>query len=340
MIFQPCDSQLFFSRRDRTDPRLGALTESLGASQDAVEFRANLERRLPSVESEDTGGELSRHFVIAGYPDDEGIRLNGGRPGAAEAPDRIRQSFYKMTPPLLDPTDFFFLWDAGNLQTQSMTLADRHREASAFAKVALDCGAVWVGLGGGHDYGFADAAAFLEWCREAHSGERPLVINFDAHLDVRPAENGLSSGTPFYRMLEAFPDVDFVEVGIQTHCNSRSHLQWARERGVRILTQDEVLLSGESFTTMTTRLLDDWLLKRRPAFLSVDIDGFSSSVAPGCSQSWATGVTAHEFMPLLEILNRRLDLKILGIYEVSPPLDQDDRTAKLAAQILHRILGG
>ena len=40
-------------------------------------------------------------FCILGYPDDEGIKLNGGRTGAALAPTAIRQFLYKMTPGLV-----------------------------------------------------------------------------------------------------------------------------------------------------------------------------------------------------------------------------------------------
>lgn len=208
--------------------------------------------------------------------------------------------------------------------------------ASEFARGALDSGARWISLGGGHDYGYPDAKAFIEWSRA--QGMRPLVLNFDAHLDVRPTVKGLSSGTPFFRMLEAFPDTDFAEIGIQSQCNSRSHLEWVRSRGARVLMQEDVEASGEPMVTALTRLLSDWLVKPRAVFLSIDIDGFSSAVAPGCSQSWATGFTPEQFFPCLQLLAARLDARALGIYEVSPPLDQDDRTAKLAAQIIHRVL--
>ncbi len=98
------------------------------------------------------------------------------------------------------------------------------------------------------------------------------------------------------------------------------------------------MVSGESFSTLVMRLLGDWILKSRSVFLSIDIDGFSSAIAPGCSQSWATGFSAQDFFPCLEILKARLDVRMLGIYEVSPPLDSDDRTSKLAAQIIHKVM--
>jgi formiminoglutamase len=329
--FSSADTSLFFSRGDAQDRRLGDLARGLPAMKSPTELDATL-REVTVTEKN------SRHFVLAGYPDDEGIRLNGGRPGAANAPDAVRRPLYKMTPALSSSRPMGFqLWDAGNLSSAGASLESRHETVTAFARTALDHGVGWIGIGGGHDYGFADAAAFIESVH-AKSSARPLVINFDAHLDVRPTTKGLSSGTPFFRMLEKYPDVDFAEIGIQGQCNSKSHLEWVLARGARVVTQEEVEASGESLTTIVQRKLNDWLLRPRPVFLSVDIDGFSSAVAPGCSQSWATGFMPSEFFPCLQLLSQRLEVKMLSIYEVSPPLDQDDRTAKLAAQIIHRVI--
>src|SRR5437763_1288604 len=36
--------------------------------------------------------------VIVGFPQDEGVRRNGGRVGAAEAPREIRRWLYRLTP--------------------------------------------------------------------------------------------------------------------------------------------------------------------------------------------------------------------------------------------------
>ena len=330
MSFAPADPALFFSRNDSGDPRLGDRVKALPAL-DLAAFSASL-----AQEVQGSGGS-GREFVIAGYPDDEGIRLNGGRVGAVRAPDAVRKPLYKMTPALFpsragEPR----LWDVGNLATQGLPLEQRHRNAREFAGAALARDARWIGIGGGHDYGFPDAEAYILWARDQKV--RPLVINFDAHLDVRPTDKGITSGTPFFRMLDTYPNVDFVEVGIQAHCNSRKHLDWARAKGARVLTQEELEASGETLSVALARVMDEWILKPRPIFLSIDIDGFSSSVAPGCSQSWATGFMPEQFFPALRLITSRLDVRVLGLYEVSPPLDQDERTSKLAAQVIHRAL--
>ena len=335
-FFKTADRGLFFSRGDPHDPRLGDAVRALdinGGNQELLPA-------MQTLKNENT-------FVIAGYPDDEGIRTNGGRTGAASGPDTVRKYLYKMTPPLLgysveDPSqsdrpgdgDPLTLLDLGNLNL-TPDLLTRHHRVQAMVQTALGVDARWISIGGGHDYGFPDAAGFIEWAKTQNC--RPLILNFDAHLDVRPTDRGISSGTPFYRMLEAYPDVDFAEIGIQTQCNSRKHLQWVQARGARVITQEEILVSGESFVTQVLHLLGDWILKPRPVYLSIDIDGFSSQVAPGCSQSWSTGFSPADFFATLAVLLARLDVRVLGIYEVAPPLDRDDHTSKLAAQIIHRV---
>jgi formiminoglutamase len=306
-------SHLFFSKHDARDPRLGEWATSHPL------------RNLEDVRSTQSS------WMILGYPDDEGIALNGGRVGAKEAPNHIRSFFYKMTPSLLDPQRKH-LMDLGNISLEQ-TLAERHERARAIIKTALLAGHRTIGLGGGHDYGYADGAGFLDACLEQK--KRPVIINFDAHLDVRPTDKGFTSGTPFYRLLTQYENqFDFVEVGLQNQCNSLDHLNWAKSKNAQIVLLEDIRELGLKKTIEP--LIET--LKGRPCFLSVDIDAFTSAEAPGCSQSWATGLTVREFLPALQLIKSQMDVRSLAIYEVSPPLDQDQQTSKLAALILHHTV--
>lgn len=313
----PANKSLFFTKPDKADPRLGGLTQS------SMDFAAEVN---------------PNHFYMIGYPDEEGILINGGRPGASLGPDSIRSVLYRMTPPPIANANLQ-LTDIGNLNIQNLSLEQRHEAAKKMAKNVLSLRGKWLSLGGGHDYGYSDGASFIESSLENFPLERPLVINFDAHLDVRPLDNGLTSGTPFFRLLEKYGDkIDFVEIGAQYQCNSKAHVSWCLDRNARILFWEDIQYSGESLLVLVSRFLEAELTRRRPCFLSVDIDGFSSSYAMGCSQSWPTGFAPHQFFPVLHLLLHRCDVRALGIYEVSPPLDLDLRTAKLAAQIAHKYL--
>lgn len=320
--FDPADPHLFFTRNDAQDPRLGDLVQPL-------------EGALP-LQSND--------YCIGGYPDDEGVRINGGRAGAAAGPDAIRTQFYKMTPYLTTPPASRFskrlhravpirLIDAGNLNVEARPLAERHAAAKRAGLTALQNGARWIALGGGHDYAYADGAAFLEFCRSRK--QRGVIINFDAHLDVRSPEHGLNSGTPFYRLLDDYQGFDLIEVGVQAQCNSAEHYAWVTAQGAKVLTWDDLRSHPRGVADKISRFLAPWLKRRAPAYLSVDIDGFSSAYAGGCSQAFPTGFAPDDFFRVLQPLCAKLDVVALGIYEVAPPLDQDLRTARLASQIVH-----
>ncbi|MBC7371901.1 MAG: formimidoylglutamase [Bdellovibrionaceae bacterium] len=306
-------SQLFFTKNDPKDPRLGEWTTSHPL------------RGLHDVKSTQSS------WMILGYPDDDGIALNGGRVGAKEAPNFIRTYFYKMTPSLLKPQRQN-LMDLGNISLE-LPLADRHERARLIVKTALTAGHRTIGLGGGHDYGYADGAGFLD--AYLAQGERPVIINFDAHLDVRPTDKGFSSGTPFYRLLTQYENkFDFVEVGLQNQCNSADHLNWARSKNAHLLLMQDIREIG--LKKSLEAVLEPW--KGRPCFLSVDIDAFTSAEAPGCSQSWATGFSIQDFLPALDYVKAQLDVRSLAVYEVSPPLDIHGQTSKLAALILHHCI--
>lgn len=308
MSLTPTETSLFFTRQDPEDPRLGDF-----ASASATDSS-------PSVQ-------------IFGWPDDEGIRLNGGRPGAAEAPDRIRRFLYKMTPSLTKDIPVQ-LWDRGNLAPSGRDLARRHEEARQLTAEAFRRGDRVLSFGGGHDYGFPDAAGFLDaFIRE---NVRPIVVNFDAHLDVRPVKDSFHSGTPFRRLLTSFPDqFDFIEIGLQPQCNSRFHAAWAKSQGAQLWMADDVRDEADFLSHLLT-----WVTRRlgQPLFISLDIDVIQSADAPGCSQSWALGLTPPAVQKIIDLFMDHLPTKGLGIYEVSPPLDHDDRTTKLAALFAHQFI--
>jgi formiminoglutamase len=323
--FISIDPQLFFKGPRKEDPRLGDWA------------RAVTDEDVP---------KLKPGFILAGYPDDEGVRLSHGRPGAKEAPDRIRSFLYRGTCPATSTTRAN-LYDLGNLEIAS-TLAARHEYVKNTALTALEHGHRWVALGGGHDYGYADVAAFLLYCRKQK--QRGLILHFDTHLDCRPDDQGLNSGTPFYRVLNEFwpsnlikkkssrkkinatPPFDLIAIGLQQISNAAQYLSWADERKVTTVYSNEM--------AKVPKLLQQHLKKRRPVFISLDMDVFASCYAPGTSNNWPLGLEPREFLKIFTDVIKKSNVRGLGVYEVSPPNDLENITSKLAAQFIHQFFYG
>lgn len=270
---------------------------------------------------------MQKSLSLFSYPDDEGIQINNGRPGASLGPKVIGQ-YLQNSKKDFWPTNIKLI-DKGFLKTDNFNLDQKHKLAISNALSCVKNHDYNLFLGGGHDYAYPDGLAFLN----KYQNKKPVIINIDAHLDVRPTDNGFSSGTPFYRLLSEHKNkFEFWEIGIQKQCNSKAHWDWCLAQGGNIISNDQLLEHSPSWSKY---VLD----KIKPQadqniYLSIDIDGFSSSYAQGCSQSWPLGILPHEFFNFLNLLMQKTNVKCMGIYEVSPPLDQDNKTSKLAVQII------
>src|SRR5205809_240156 len=132
--------------------------------------------------------------VLVGFPQDEGVRRNHGRPGAAEAPQEIRRWLYRLAPRhieceinLADQPPI----DAGNVRMEG----DLEETQLALGEVVggiLRTGAVPVVLGGGHETAYGHYLGYVA------TGLPVGILNIDAHLDLRPCIDGRGhSGSSF-----------------------------------------------------------------------------------------------------------------------------------------------
>lgn len=317
-MFLPIPTELFFTKNDVNDARLGDIFKN-AVDQSSVD-----------------------DFLIFGYPDDDGIKFNGGRAGAALAPNMIRQFLYKMAVPetyykssKLKSSKYL---DYGNLEING-DLFLRHEKSKQTLMTAYQRKTKIITFGGGHDYGYADGAAFIKThsTQNNSSSVKPLIINFDAHLDVRPTTQSLNSGTPFYRLLTEFKNqFNLLEIGLQPQCNSVQHWHWAVEQGAECISLTDI--EKTNWTAVWQNKLIQQLQPTTPVFISFDIDALTAAEAGGCSQAWATGLKTAECLSFLSQLYHKSNVRGFGIYEVSPPLDRDFQTSKTAALLAYNFI--
>ena len=311
------DRDLFYSRNDPKDRRLGELIT-----------RARI--------SELTGGEVA----ILGVPEDRGITANKGRAGAAKGPDEIRRKLYKLTPGFYIDMTKLRVVDAGNIDTTGLTLAEVHGAEQGAVADIVSHGALPLVLGGGHDLTYPGVAGFVQGAGTGRDGLG--LVNVDAHLDVRTDENGINSGTSFYRALtqlanNALLGDAFIEFGIQEQYNSPYYYNWVRSQGGHVYTlrevSERVMESFLNILTLAGR-------RGRTVAVSLDIDAVRSTEAPGASASNPSGLKAPELEKIAYLAGRSSNVRYLDIMEVSPPLDEDHRTAALAASAVFWFLRG
>ena len=85
------------------------------------------------------------------------------------------------------------------------------------------------------------------------------------------------------------------------------------------------------------------VLDRIPAgerfYVTIDIDGFDPSIAPGTGTPSHGGFLYYEILELMDGLARRGDIVGLDLVEVAPDYDPTGSTSTLAAQLLLNIIG-
>ncbi len=290
--------------------------------------------------------------VILGVPDDRGVALNLGHLGSVEGPRSFRDAFYRLYDVRFDSG----VWagdgwcDLGDVNLLP-TIEDTHSSLAEVVHFALSCGARRVHvIGGGHDFSFGSYLGHSRSC----TGILP-VINFDAHFDLRPVENGaMSSGTPFRRVIEQLSlrvsgGKALLEVGIQRERNPQSLWDFAQSCGVSVA---EYTARQQPWTYFNLphpadcslelqikTWLDEWLASEHCSdqfHASIDLDVFHTAAALGTSASTSFGVPVESLWPCVEDTLSRKMCRVVDVAELCPQRDVQSQTARLAAALVFR----
>lgn len=268
----------------------------------------------------------TKDFVLHGFAVDEGVRRNKGRLGAKDAPDVIRKNMANF--PVILPD--FSLLDFGNIICDDGNLEDTQNAlAKNVSKVLLKGGKSLV-LGGGHEVTYAHYLGL----KTAFPEQKIGIINIDAHFDNREPENGVgaSSGTGFWQIAQE-GEINSLHIGIQRNSNTLKLFDTAHQFGMKYILADELFF--ENLPSIYQRI-DDLLNSVDFAYLTICMDVFNASIAPGVSASAYNGIFADAtFMHFYRHILQNKKVLALDVAEVNPAFDIQDRTARLAACLMN-----
>lgn len=270
--------------------------------------------------------------VLIGFPSDIGVRRNGGRPGASEAPQEIRKQLYKMTPsaeyyqPFVD-----FLESCSDVGDLAVTgkLAEDQQNLGKVVAGYLEQDIVPIVLGGGHETAFGHFLGYIE-------SELPTsIFNLDAHTDVRPLKDGEPhSGSPFRQALEHDSGVGetYLVAGLQPHSVAQAHLEFINEHDGHYKFRDETNIT--SISGLFHQHESDHLM------VTFDMDAVDQSQAPGVSAPCTNGLPADLWLTAAYLAGRNDEVSSFDVSELNPLHDRDEQTAKLTAlTVWHFMLG-
>jgi formiminoglutamase len=276
--------------------------------------------------------------VLIGFPQDEGVRRNGGRVGAAEAPAEIRRWLYRLVPYDCETdTDLgaLALLDLGNIRITG-TLEDTQATLGQVVGAALRCGAIPIVLGGGHETAYGHYLGYV-------AAGRPVgVVNIDAHLDVRPLIDGKGhSGSPFRQMMEhataPLPGERYACLAAQPHANARAHLEYMVDRGAQVCG-----IGNRDWTFLTTlrQQCEEFASTGCCVYVTLDADVIRASDVPGVSAPNVAGIEGDLGVALARQAGQSSHVSSFDLVEINPRHDRDGQSARWAALAVWKFLAG
>jgi agmatinase len=215
--------------------------------------------------------------------------------------------------------------DADIVHTDTVT---SHANIEAGVRAILAAGALPVVIGGDHSVNIP--------CIRAFDGHGPIhIVQIDAHLDFVDVRHGVrfGHGNPMRRAAEQAHVTGLSQFGIRNvSSTAKEGYEAARAMGSDILSVRQIRKLGVEAT-----------LARIPEgaryYVTIDIDGFDPSIAPGTGTPSHGGFLYYEVLELLAGLVRRGEVVGIDLVEVAPDYDHTGTTTILAAQVLLNFIG-
>ncbi|MEZ8142407.1 formimidoylglutamase [Enterovibrio sp. FF113] len=283
-------------------------------------------------------------IMLMGFACDEGVSRNKGRAGAYAAPNEVRKMLANL--PWYDSRPFY---DNGNTPCDDHDLAKAQKLLAKNVTDALRQKHFPIIVGGGHEVAWGTFQGLANHCLQKNTTTPPRIgiINFDAHFDLR-APSGQSaqgsSGTPFSQIADfcqhrGWP-FHYACIGVSRASNTQALFD--RAELLSVLAIEDKHISAESLSTVRDKL-QGFMSQVDALYLTIDIDVFPASTAPGVSAPAVHGVAYPLVESLIEdILSAEnsdgtMKLTLADIAELNPRYDIDNHTARLAARLIWTI---
>lgn len=217
-------------------------------------------------------------------------------------------------------------------------------------KGILDDGHFPLIFGGDHSMSVGSLAGIGAHCKE--QGKTLGVIWIDAHADMNTAEttpSGNIHGMPLAIAMgighPSLTNIGFegakldprnlAIIGLRSIDPGERTL--IKELGVAAYTMFDVDRLG--MFEIATRVLEDMSRSVDHLHISFDVDGVDPSVAPGVGTPVAGGLTLREAHLFMEMISQIDAYASLEVAEVNPILDDRNKTAEFAAEIIASSMG-
>lgn len=220
--------------------------------------------------------------------------------------------------------------DVGDADIVHTDMVSSNANIELAVQKILAAGAMPVVLGGDHSIHAPVIKAF--------QGKGPIhILHIDAHLDFVDERHGVryGHGSPLRRASEMDHIVGMTQLGIRNVSSSnRDDYAAARAAGSTVLSVRQVRMLGAAGVLAQIPEAANY-------YITIDIDGFDPSIAPGTGTPSHGGFQYYEVLEIIQGLAKRSQGRIVGmdLVEVAPAYDPAGVTSILAAQLLMNSIG-
>ena len=215
-----------------------------------------------------------------------------------------------------ESTSIVDIGDADIVHTDTLK---SHENIEFGVRKILAAGAIPVVLGGDHSVNIP--------CINAFDDQEPIhLVQIDAHLDFVDERHGVrcGHGNPMRRAAEKDYVTGLSQIGIRNvSSTAKDGYEAARSMGSDIL-------SVRQFRKLGVEAVLDRIPAGKRYYVTIDIDGFDPSIAPGTGTPSHGGFTYYEGLELLDGLARRGRVVGMDLVEVAPDYDHAGSTSTLS----------
>ena len=215
--------------------------------------------------------------------------------------------------------------DADIIHTDTL---QSHLNIEYGVRKALAAGALPVVIGGDHSVNIPCINAF-DTQGDFH------ILQIDAHLDFVDERHGVrfGHGNPMRRAAEKDYVTGLSQYGIRNVSST------AREGYVAAREMGSDIQSVRQFRAMGVTNAAKRIPQGAKVYVTIDIDAFCPSIAPGTGTPSHGGFLYYEILELLQLVAQNHEVIGIDLVEVAPDYDQTGGTSILAAQLLLNFLG-
>jgi len=226
------------------------------------------------------------------------------------------------------PSESTRIVDLGDADIIHTDTIKSHQNIKYGVKKILKAKAIPIVLGGDHSVNIP--------CIDAFENEAEFhLIQIDAHLDFVDERHGVrfGHGNPMRRASEKNYVTGMTQIGIRNVSST------AKDGYIDARSKGSSIFSVRQYRKMGIDKIIDNIPKNKNYYITIDIDAFDPSIAPGTGTPSHGGFYYYEILELLDMIIQRGEVVGMDLVEVAPDYDLTFSTSTLAAQLLMNAIG-